>query len=171
MNNNQAPSLEAEEPTEPILGFSYTVHHIPFSLASDHDIPPDCPICREPFNEPPEETAVQIDLPTCQHIFGITCLQQHLSTPGEWPNKCPICRVAWYQSENMNDLTVVGFYEIIMIARGTLGHWAEFDEDHRATMREVYNLATELRPRFVGIGLEIENINRFVEGMRELLEE
>lgn len=71
----------------------------------------------------------------------------------------------------MNDLTVVGFYEIIMIARGTLGHWAEFDEDHRATMREVYNLATELRPRFVGIGLEIENINRFVEGMRELLEE
>lgn len=83
----------------------------PLALSQVED--PKCPICLIPFSEPPgtpdaqepgQEWAVSIDMVAewfgpkkcCGHIIGRECLDMHLSTPGQWRNKCPICRDIWF---------------------------------------------------------------------------
>lgn len=51
----------------------------------------DCPICRENCADS-HERLVQIDLPTCHHIFGADCFDKHI----ESTNTCPMCREQWF---------------------------------------------------------------------------
>ena len=72
-----------------------------------------CPICHEPYIEASakqetqdttQEWPVSVDLVAewfghkkcCGHVMGRRCLETHLTTPGEWSNKCPICRDIWF---------------------------------------------------------------------------
>jgi hypothetical protein len=72
-----------------------------------------CPICHEAYSgssspdqvrEPEEEGAVSVDMIAewyglrrlCGHVIGRTCLEKHITAPGAWRNKCPICRCIWY---------------------------------------------------------------------------
>jgi hypothetical protein len=74
---------------------------------------PQCPICHEPYTEPPssdhlpepeQEWAVRVDMIAewfgtkrcCGHIVGRKCLEKHLKGPGPCRNKCPLCRDVWF---------------------------------------------------------------------------
>ncbi|KAH8710202.1 hypothetical protein GQ44DRAFT_437007 [Phaeosphaeriaceae sp. PMI808] len=74
---------------------------------------PTCPICREPYSgadgaeerpEADQEDPVSIDMVAewfgsrrcCGHVIGRSCLFRHLTAPGAWANKCPLCRDVWF---------------------------------------------------------------------------
>ncbi|KAF2255164.1 hypothetical protein BU26DRAFT_151643 [Trematosphaeria pertusa] len=81
----------------------------------------DCPICHEAYGdyrpgmldlgEAQAEWAVRVDLTAepdrsrrcCGHIFGRRCLEKHLRRPEPWHNKCPICRLTWFPSDNLSN--------------------------------------------------------------------
>jgi hypothetical protein len=80
-----------------------------------------CPICREPYAEPPnkdqkpeaeQDWAVSVDMVAgmdgpkhcCGHIIGRRCLDMHLKAPGPWKNKCPLCREVWYELSTSDDV-------------------------------------------------------------------
>lgn len=78
---------------------------------------PECPICHEEYIAPPapgtnkpaaprQEWPIKVNLVAewfgpkhcCGHIIGRHCLELHLNSPGNWRNKCPICRDVWYHT-------------------------------------------------------------------------
>lgn len=51
-----------------------------------------CPVCLEHAYES-RERVIQVDLPTCHHIFGATCFETLIYHS----YACPICRTMWFQ--------------------------------------------------------------------------
>ncbi|KAF1949959.1 hypothetical protein CC80DRAFT_579273 [Byssothecium circinans] len=51
----------------------------------------DCPICLQHHSES-RERFIQIDLPTCRHIFGFDCLETYIQKA----HTCPMCRTMWF---------------------------------------------------------------------------
>jgi hypothetical protein len=52
----------------------------------------ECPVCRETPSES-YERMLQIDLPSCQHIFGADCFERYIQRS----HTCPICREMWFE--------------------------------------------------------------------------
>ncbi|KAF2003848.1 hypothetical protein P154DRAFT_73025 [Amniculicola lignicola CBS 123094] len=61
-----------------------------------------CPICQLPYGST-NETNNTIDTPhritglPCTHLFGIACIQQIFSKEYPGFNRCPLCRLEWFQ--------------------------------------------------------------------------
>ncbi|KAF2000173.1 hypothetical protein P154DRAFT_576197 [Amniculicola lignicola CBS 123094] len=88
----------------------------PLTLAS---LAPDCrtcAICHETFGEyrpnisfqtqtTIQEWAVRVEITAspdsslhlCGHVFGKRCLENHLNSRQPWHNKCPMCRMVWFE--------------------------------------------------------------------------
>lgn len=92
----------------------------PIPLASLEADNKTCPICHEPYIEPPasgcahdsdQEWPVSVDMVAerlglkrcCGHILGRRCLEKHLQACGDWRNKCPICRDIWFSNSIANN--------------------------------------------------------------------
>ena len=92
----------------------------PIPLASLEAQDQICPICHEPYIEPPhsncthdsdQEWPVSMDMVAerlgikrcCGHILGRRCLEKLLQACGEWRNKCPMCRDTWYGHSTVNN--------------------------------------------------------------------
>ncbi|KAI4703539.1 hypothetical protein J4E89_010115 [Alternaria sp. Ai002NY15] len=80
----------------------YLSHLIPVPLLDVPESDRICTLCYEPF-PPPEEAG---DYPvrvssthansTCRHVFGRTCIEEHLSSGRGYSRRCPICRENWF---------------------------------------------------------------------------
>ena len=62
-----------------------------------------CPICWKQYTADHRPMRIScrsqrcVNL-VCSHIFGHTCLEQHLSSSHNNSNKCPICRRTWFDT-------------------------------------------------------------------------
>lgn len=69
--------------------FKYHVSYIGLDSDSEDN---ECPICRQNTSES-HERMIQIDLPTCHHIFGADCFERYVQRS----HTCPLCRELWFE--------------------------------------------------------------------------
>jgi hypothetical protein len=91
-------------PTPPVnvVAFAdFQAHSLNPVLPPDFPEEPHCSICFEDYDDSDHE-AIRIDRPDCQHVFGLSCLNELFSRRGtqQGVNRCPLCRNVWFRSEN-----------------------------------------------------------------------
>ena len=80
----------------------YLSHLIPVPLNDLLESDRICPLCYEAF--PPLEEGGDYPVrvrssqanSTCRHVFGRTCIEEHLSSGRGYSRRCPICRESWF---------------------------------------------------------------------------
>jgi hypothetical protein len=66
--------------------------HVQYVSVDDSPSQHECPICRETPSES-HERMLQIDLPSCRHIFGADCFEKYIQRS----HTCPMCREMWFE--------------------------------------------------------------------------
>ncbi|KAI4653275.1 hypothetical protein J4E93_001037 [Alternaria ventricosa] len=80
----------------------YLSHLIPVPLNDLSESDRICTLCYEAF--PPLEEGGDYPVrvrsthanSTCRHVFGRTCIEEHLSSGRGYSRRCPICRESWF---------------------------------------------------------------------------
>jgi len=80
----------------------YLSHLIPVPLLDVPESDRICTLCYEPFPAPEDAGDYPVRVrsthanSTCRHVFGRTCIEEHLSSGRGYSRRCPICRENWF---------------------------------------------------------------------------
>lgn len=163
MDNSRRPTPPAA--TLPVYLVTF-LHPLP------SEIPEECSICREPFDQHPEETPLMPDLPDCHHIFGSACLWKHLASDGEWANKCPECRAVWYERDDEHDVRFLSYDDIqrsVTQARVGLERLGGATAAERALIQDIAEMARSLREDIVILGESTHNVDQLIAAAVRIL--
>ena len=76
-------------------------NHTDFLSHGDTTAPPntDCPICLDGIED---HICVKItNIPGCQHLIGLKCLEELLTRDPESKKECPLCRATWIEEDGI----------------------------------------------------------------------
>ena len=108
---NGGPNYPDEEQDSGDRAAKFMAEHTDFLSHADTSEPPntECPICLEGIED---HICVKItNIPGCQHLIGMKCLEELLKRNPDEKKECPLCRAQWIKedgvwqgSEEWNDL-------------------------------------------------------------------